>query len=263
MQNFGHRRRYEELVEYIRLRILDGRLREGDRLPSERQLTERFGIGRSSVREAMFTLSRLGLIRLKTGARAEVVAFNPRGVVTQLSEVARTMMRSPATIMEMQQTRRIVESGLAREAALRATPAAIEAIRLALDENAAAIGDSERFMRSDVAFHYAIAAAIGNQILLAALEGLADWLFDQRRVTIRNGALQTENYRQHRDIFDAIAARDPVRAYETMDAHIQEVGRKYWMSLTDEVPKAPRKPAASRRTPRASAAGRRSSTVER
>ena len=228
------RRRYEELVEHYRLKILEGEFREGDSLPSEREMSEQFGVGRSSVREAMFTLSRLGLLRLQSGARARVARFSPQAIVRELTNVTKLMLRSPEAIKEMQHTRMIVESGLAREAARKASDAAIEDIRQALQANYDAIGNQELFMRSDVAFHFAIASAVGNRILVAALQGLADWLYDQRRVTMLNGALQTENYEQHRDIFRAIEARDCVRAHTLMEEHIIEVGRKYWRTLTDE-----------------------------
>lgn len=233
MREERQRRRYDELVEHYRLKILEGQLRDGDKLPSEREMSEQFGVGRSSVREAVFTLSRLGLVTLQSGARARVTKFSPRVVVRELTNVAKLMLRSPEAIKDMQHARMIVESGLAREAAKKASDAAIEDIRKALRDNQDAIGDQERFMRTDVDFHFAIASAVGNPILLAALEGLADWLHDQRRVTLLNGALQTENYQEHKDIFLAIESRDPLRAFTTMEEHILEVGRKYWRSLTD------------------------------
>src|SRR5687767_11434350 len=82
------RRRFQEIAEHYRLKILEGRIRAGDRLPSERDISEEFGVGRSSVREALFILSRLGLISLSGGARARVTAPDPQVIFRELSGIA-------------------------------------------------------------------------------------------------------------------------------------------------------------------------------
>jgi DNA-binding FadR family transcriptional regulator len=225
------RRRFQEIAEHYRLKILEGRIRAGDRLPSERDISEEFGVGRSSVREALFILSRLGLVSLSGGARARVTAPNPQVIFRELSGIAMLMLRTPDGVKELQQVRTVVESGLARQAAVSATDEAIDQIRHALKENERAINDHERFVATDVAFHRAIAEAVGNSIFAAMLDGLNEWLFEQRRVSGRSNVLQTEVLQHHERIFLAIEARDPAEALAAMEDHLQAVMKNYWRSM--------------------------------
>ncbi len=226
------RRRFQEIAEHYRLKILEGRIKPGDRLPSEREISEEFGVGRSSVREALFILSRLGLVSLSGGARARVTEPDPQVIFRELSGIAMLMLRSPTGVKELQHVRTIVESGLARQAAISASDEAIQQIRLALKENEKAINDPERFVATDVAFHRSIAEAVSNSIFSAMLDGLTEWLFDQRRVSGRSNVLQTEVLQHHERIFRAIEARNPAEALAAMEDHLQAVMKNYWLSMT-------------------------------
>jgi GntR family transcriptional regulator, sialic acid-inducible nan operon repressor len=228
MLNLAARRKYEEIAEHFRLQIYEGYLREGDKLPSERDIAKSFDVGRSSVREAMFTLARLGLVSLQSGARARVKTPGPEEAMRQLTTVVRIMLRSSDAVRQMQQVRLLVESAVARQAALDATSEALAAINKALAVNEAAIGDPERFMRADLEFHHAVADAVRNEMLTAALQSFSTWLYDQRQVTVAKGANQAEVVVQHRAVADAIEARDPVAAFDAMEAHIKVVNHLYW-----------------------------------
>jgi DNA-binding FadR family transcriptional regulator len=225
------RRRFQEIAEHYRLKILEGRMKAGDRLPSEREISEEFGVGRSSVREALFILSRLGLVSLSGGARARVTEPDPQVIFRDLSGIGMLMLRTPEGVRELQHVRIVVEAGLARQAAISASDEAIEQIRHALKENQKALDDHERFIATDVAFHRSIAAAVGNSIFLATLDGLNEWLFEQRRVSGRKYAIQTDVLQQHEDVFLAIEARDPARALAAMETHLLEVMKNYWRSM--------------------------------
>lgn len=222
------RRRFQDIAENLRLRILEGRLKVGDKLPSERDLSEEFGVGRTSVREAIFILSRLGLVSVVRGGGIRVTEPDPNVIFRDFAGVAQLMLRSPIGVRELQQVRNVVESGLAREAALRATDQAIQAIRRALKDNERTIGDRERFIATDVVFHRSIAVAVGNSVFLAALDGLNDWLFEQRRVSGSHGVPMAEVFTQHERVFEAIAARDGLRAHQAMEQHLLDVARNYW-----------------------------------
>jgi len=225
------RRRFQEIAEHFRLKILEGQVKAGDRLPSEREISEAFGVGRSTVREALFMLSRLGLVSLSGGARARVTAPDPQVIFRELSGIAMLMLRAPEGVKELQHVRVVVEGGLARQAALVASAEGIAAIRRALAENERAIDDHERFVATDVEFHRAIAVAVGNTAFVAMLDGLAEWLYEQRRVSGRSNVIQSEVFRQHEQVYRAIEARDPIAALTAMETHLLEVGRNYWSSM--------------------------------
>ena len=104
----------------------------------------------------------------------------------------------------------------------------MQALEKALRANEASIGDDARFMRSDVAFHFAIAKIPGNPIFVALHEAIVEWLEDQRSVSLRRRGTDRLAFESHREIFEAIAARDPAGAAQAMRRHLDEIGRRYW-----------------------------------
>ena len=229
--NRSGRRRYEHIAEHFQLLCFTGQLKEGDRLPSEREIAERFGVGRSTVREALFSLQGLGIIELSSGAAARVIRPDPHKVVKSFTGVVRLFLTSQKGVKQMQHARLLFETGLVREAARCASKEGIAAIERALNDNERALGDQQAFERTDVAFHYAIACSIGNPIFLALHDGIADWLSEQRKTSARGGAKQEPVLQEHRAIFEAIAARDVNAAAEAMEAHLHNVARLYWKSM--------------------------------
>src|SRR5271156_712753 len=114
------RLRYEEIAEHIELMVLSGETPAGTRLPSERDLMERFGVGRSTVREALFALKKRGLVVVDGGTRARVTSPNPQLVLGELGPVVRHMLAQPDGVRHFQHARALLEVALSREAALRA-----------------------------------------------------------------------------------------------------------------------------------------------
>ena len=219
-------RRFRPIADHYRLAIIERRLKPGDKLPSERVISEEFGVARSSVREALFTLSRLGFVSISEGARARVTEPDPRIIFRELGGVAAMMLHSADGVRELQLVRHVIETGLARQAAISASDTAIGDIEAALRANQVAIkGKAAAFVRTDVMFHRAIAVAVGNSLMLSLLDGLTEWLTEQRTVRVEaQGAV----FDAHRRIFEAIAARDPGGAHAAMDDHLMEVVKSYW-----------------------------------
>ena len=100
--------------------VLSGETPAGTNLPSERDLMERFGVGRSTVREALFALKKRGLLAVNGGARARVTSPDARIVLSELNPVVRHMLARPDGVRHFQHARALLEVALAREAALRA-----------------------------------------------------------------------------------------------------------------------------------------------
>ncbi len=223
----GQRKKYEEISEHLELLIFSGKLSEGDRIPSERELMARFGAGRSSVREALFSLQRKGLLSARPGATARVVNPTADAMMNELSGAVRHFLSRPEGVRELQNARILFEVGLARYAALHANEDDIARLEAALERNRQA-KDQETFAKTDLDFHYALAVIAQNQIFSSLNLALTQWLAEQRSVTAKAGATWDEVYVQHKAIFDAIAARDPVAAEDAMDKHLQFVADLYW-----------------------------------
>lgn len=215
-----------EVADHLERLIRDGELAETDRLPSERELMRQFGVGRPSIREALLHLSTMGLVEVRSGERARVTRPTPQFVIDALAGPARHMISAPGGVQNFQSARIFFEVGLARNAAMNATAEDLASLEEALEVNRQSIGDLKRFERTDVDFHYVLAVMTRNPIFTAIHAALAEWLLEQRRTTLAPGE-DLKAYEAHRDIFQAIAARDPDRSEAAMRTHLEYVARRY------------------------------------
>jgi GntR family transcriptional regulator, sialic acid-inducible nan operon repressor len=213
----------EEAAFRLEAMIRDGTFPLGTTLPPERALMKIFGVGRASIREALFALNRMGLVELRSGERARVTTPTPHTLITELAGAARHFLSQPNGAGWFQEARALFETGIAGMAAQRATDGDVERLRGALDANTAARGDISRFERTDVAFHYVLATITGNPIFTAVHDALVEWLTSQRTLTLRVPGAEERAHESHCRIFEAVAARDPGRASGAMQLHLREV----------------------------------------
>ncbi|MCM0018362.1 MAG: FCD domain-containing protein [Tagaea sp.] len=227
------RRLFEEVAERIEGLIVSGRLRPGDKLPSERDLMNLFGIGRTSIREALFALQRKGIVAAQSGGRPVVIEPKAEVIVSELSGAVRLYLAAGDGTREFQRARRLFEPAVARNAARIATDADIVRLRAALDANKAALGDPKRFVDTDIDFHYAVVQLTRSRLLIAMHQAVFEWLREQRTSSIEPGGSSDAAYRAHERVFEAIEARDPDAAESAMLAHLDEVENYYWRSRGD------------------------------
>jgi DNA-binding FadR family transcriptional regulator len=149
-------------------------------------------------------------------------------LVNELSGAARHLLAQPAGVRHFQQARMLFEAGLARYAAVHASKADVEALEAALEANRQAIGDGREFERTDVAFHYVLAGISRNPIFAALHAAIAEWLMEQRTISVRAKGSARAAYRAHERIHRAVAARDPEAAEAAMRAHLAQVEKFYW-----------------------------------
>ena len=225
------RKRHEEIAEHIELLVLSDRIGLGGRLPSERELMERFGVGRSTVREALFKLNRMGLVELTAGAPARITQPTAELILNELAGVARHFLATPEGVRHFQHARQLFEVALAREAASRASEEEIGVLSQALEANRRSIGDQARFVKTDLEFHFALARVANNPIFTSLMTALGEWLGKQRAVSAQGGATQSTAYAQHVAIIEAIAQRDPERAGRAMQRHLEAVVKQYWRAM--------------------------------
>ena len=222
------RKLFEQVAAHLERQILDGSLRPGDRLPPERTLRERFGVGRPAIREALIALQRAGLVELTNGARARVATPTASGVLAGVVPAVRQLLSTAEGHRHLQRVRQFFEVGLARQAACEATPADLARLTEALARNEAAIGDEPLFIRTDIAFHYVLAEIPRNPVFTALHDALSAWLTDQRIVTLADTGQDRIAFEAHRRIHDAIVARDPEAAEGAMRAHLDQLAAAYW-----------------------------------
>jgi DNA-binding FadR family transcriptional regulator len=213
----------DEAALRLEAMIRDGVFPEGALLPPERELMKMFGVGRASIREALYGLGRMGLVQVRTGERPLVTRPTPEKLITELSGVARHFLAGSGGPEHFQEARALFEIGVARLAAARASSGDIERLKRALAANSAARGDIARFERTDVAFHYVLALITQNPIFVAVHDALVEWLTSQRTISLRAPRAEETAFEAHRQIFEAVAAKNPERAATAMEDHLKSV----------------------------------------
>lgn len=218
------RKLFEEVADHLRQLILSRKLKDGDRLPPERELAGRFGVGRPSVREALRTLSQMGLVEIRTGegAFARKPAFPP--FLKSMGDSLGVLIRQDgSSLLELCDARRILEVETAAMAAERANAEDLARLQAALAANEATLGTPLRFRVTDVEFHRAIAQATHNRILLFIHDALSDLMLKTRELALKVPGAAPDAFASHRKIFLAIKARERDRAAREMAIHLEHV----------------------------------------
>jgi DNA-binding FadR family transcriptional regulator len=224
----------DEAALRIEALIQDGTFASGTVLPSERELMKILGVGRTSIREALYALNRMGLIRLRNGERPRVTTPTPETLILELSGAARYFLSQPGGALHFQDARTLFEVGIARAAADRCRDNDIDRLRSALEANYAARGDIGRFERTDVAFHYALATITCNPIYTAVHDALVGWLTHQRTLSLRAPGAQEAALHGHQRIFEAVAQRNRQAAGEAMEDHLKSVAELITQAMEED-----------------------------
>lgn len=207
----------DQIVERITAFILDERLRPGDKLPSERDLMVRLGVGRSSLREAIKTLSAIGIVVVQIGD-GMYVGSGQSAILTK--PLSWGLLIGDHTVREVVEARYLVETELCALAAERATDEDLAEISARLDAMRAGRDDADAFTQADQEFHLAIAKAARNGVLYHVLDMLRHmvrvWMFK----TFMDDPLRLTGITDHERIEAALQAHDPVEARAAMGDHL-------------------------------------------
>lgn len=206
-------------------RVLLGELAPGQELPSERDLSEQFGVSRTVIREAIRSLAGKGVITARSGRRARIGVVGRDQVVESMQLFIRGRRHDPGQMMsytKIHEVRRMLELTMVELAAQRAQPADIKRLRRAYKEMRLAVDDPEGLPLLDVAFHRAIAEICGNELFLMMLDSIGGILTEIRERTLGLPGRPASALRYHRAILEAIADKDPVAARQAMEDHLTE-----------------------------------------
>jgi DNA-binding FadR family transcriptional regulator len=223
-------RLYEQVSSHIEDLIVSGRLQPGDTLPSERQLTQLFSVGRTAIREALFELQRKGVVATHNGTRPVVARPTPGVIFATLSGSVGFYLSTERGMHDFQYARRILEGAVAREAAQKARAADVALLKDALIQNERASEDPESFIRTDVDFHLALAQVTGSEMIITLYRALDTWLRAQRSESAGPKGSMSAAVRCHRLIYEAIRKGDPDAAEREMNRHLSEVEDFYWQA---------------------------------
>jgi GntR family transcriptional repressor for pyruvate dehydrogenase complex len=209
----------QQLTEWLK----QGRFKPGSKLPSQNELIERFGISRTGIREALQMMAVLNLIEIRPGLGCFVKQVSPEYIVN--ADVLSILLKKEA-ILQVIETRKIVEAGTAALAAERSTPEDFWFIEDVLSQLERAIGRGESVAHIAPEVHYGIARATHNAVLTKLVRSFIH-LMGKAGELIESEAEDAEAFKKyeltsHRELYDVVRAGDARAAREIMVRHITD-----------------------------------------
>jgi GntR family transcriptional regulator, transcriptional repressor for pyruvate dehydrogenase complex len=211
---------YEEVVGQLHQLIDQGKLKAGDRLPSERELAETFRVSRSSVREAIKTLENEGMVVTRPGSGTFLTAANVEAIIPSLASL---LSRGKDALIDLFEMRCLVEPSIAALAAERATLADILRLKEICTEQARQIHRDTSAVDSDAEFHLTIGRATHNSALQRLVASIVEILKPIRQKSLQTPGRAHKSLASHRAILVAIERHDSELARQAMQQHIQAV----------------------------------------
>lgn len=205
----------EQVQEQIYQYILDAPFAVGEKIPNEFALGERFGVGRSTVREAVKLLVSRGILEVRRGSGTYVVSTTP----ADLDPLGLHNLEDKMTLaLDLANVRIILEPGIAEIAALNATDEDIEKLRSLCNLVEQKIKEGDNYIADDIAFHTCVAECAKNKVVeqLIPLIDTAVMMF----VNVTHKKLMQETIMTHRAVVDAIAEHDSIGAKTAMMMHM-------------------------------------------
>ncbi|RZQ64057.1 FadR/GntR family transcriptional regulator [Amycolatopsis suaedae] len=223
-------RLYEQVVERIREYVADSGLEVGDKLPAERDLAQRLGVSRASVKQAIVVLDVQGIVEVRHGGGTYLASASlDAEPVEQLVERRR---RLPDVL----EAREAVETKLAELAAQRRTREDLRAMEAALEHMAEEVATGGHGEEGDRRFHAAITAAARNPLLAEFMTSIATQIAESRAESLHQPGRPSRSLAQHHSILEAILRGDPRAASAAMRRHLRTVAKVRLLSWDPENP---------------------------
>lgn len=236
-------RAFEDIAAQIRSELANGRLKVGNRLPSERALAEKFGVSRNTLREALRSLEHAGLVRLQKGASGGAFITEATGsaITTSLMDMYHVGAIRPDQLTE---ARIWLEAVVVRAACQRATPADIAELKANIERAEAVREDFELRSETHFEFHRILARMTANPIMVVMMDGLVSVL---RHFVRSIGSYENKFVLPSRRRFvKLMEAKDVEGAVAEMESSLKKLQRSY-LSHAEAEPEAP--PVSKRAAP--------------
>ena len=219
-----HRKAPQQIIHQIRGAIIEGKLRPGDKLPSEQELTEHFGVSRQTLREAMRALECLGLLEIRAGAAGGAFVSEVDMEITRES-LTNFLHFKNLSIGHISEIRKVLEPHAASVAATRMSADDLDRMKEIQDSCRQALtdGNTNELRKQEIRFHRAIANCTQNPILIFILDFIENMLEDVKNILKPDDEFSSTVVEAHQRIYEALAARDPERASQEMYLDVSKV----------------------------------------
>lgn len=215
----------EKIVDYFLNSISDGKLKENDRLPSERDLCEMISVGRSTLREGLRILEMMNVIEKRNDGT--FVKIQNDNIIKEAIDIDFAV--TPINYFELIEVRNLLEAESAVLAAQNATPEDIDSLSSLCDEMEKHLGNVEEYAEYGTEYHIAIAKASKNDIFYQIFESIRYVMFDYQKNNMQRSEDVMRSYSEHLDIFEAIKNKNAQKCGEIMTRHL-----KYTQDLYEE-----------------------------
>jgi GntR family transcriptional regulator, transcriptional repressor for pyruvate dehydrogenase complex len=221
----------DQAIEKIKDLIVAGEFAPGSKLPKERELAERLGLSRNSLREAVRALTLIGVLEPRQGDGTYVTSLEPDLLLAGTTFVSDLL--TGGTVLELHEVRRILEPAATAMAATRLTEEELAELARTLERMDAA-KTTQEFIDSDLEFHRIIVDACGNTTLASLIQNLSGGTLRARiwRAINERGAVESTK-QLHHDIYRALVARDPNLAAAADLIHLAD-GERWLRGLLDQ-----------------------------
>lgn len=212
-------RLYEQVIERLRAYVADQGLRTGDKLPAERELAQRLGVSRASVKQAIVVLEVQGLVEARHGGGTYLVRD------TWKTEPVDQLVRRRQRLPDVLDAREAIETKLAELAATRRTTEDLDALEAALEHMRTEIDAGGHGEEGDRRFHAAVTTAAHSPLLAEFMRSIAGDITESRTESLRQPGRPRRSLSQHQAIFDAISRGESRRAAAAMRRHVRTVAK--------------------------------------
>lgn len=216
------KRVYEDIVQQIRNLIQKGKLKQGDQLPTERELVDTFKVSRASVREAIRYLESMKFVKSRQGDGTYVIASSEEALIQPL---ATALFLEKDSLMDIFTIRKFIEPQVAQLAAENATASEINELEEILEEQAKDLENGLNLTKTDSEFHNLLTRIAKNRVLERLLFAILDLLAQTREKYLQVEGRAQKSLKGHQEILSAIKARNPVAARQAMRLHLEEIER--------------------------------------
>ena len=211
-----------DIIRQVREAILEGKLQAGDRLPPEKQLLTKFGVGKHTLREAVRALEAMGFLSIRKGYGGGAVVLEV-DMNTTRDSIANFLHFQNVSVRNLSEVRKLVEPYLARLAAERLNQDGLEILSDCNESCQEALQLGQSMSRHEIKFHRILAEASGNPVLTLMLDFVNSVLTDSKSHLQPGPAFSKQVLSAHERILAAVSARDPERAEAEMRDHVCEV----------------------------------------
>jgi DNA-binding FadR family transcriptional regulator len=210
----------EEVVKQVQEAIFSGELGPGDRLPPERELAEQFGLSRMSVRDALRTLESSGLLEIRVGSNGGAFVREPN--FDPFRETLSSMLRTKkASILELVETRKIIETAIVELAAQRATQDDLRAMREAIEAATRGLESGDlNYGPHSVKFHSALAQGAKNHVLTLTVASFRSFFADVLGKFLPTEDMAKRAIEDHWRLYKAIESQNAEAARRLMSEHL-------------------------------------------